>query len=488
MLEETRVVDLNEHIENLTCEVNVENNQPVAFIRFKNLGYGTLKAIKFMAQGFNAFGDLIPIKEEKSFILLVQDLSINPNSEISNIKVHLPHPDIRNIKLREKEVIFENGTKFTYEKPKKVKYTIQCLELNNPKDAEILKVYQEYEKTAICIPYKNEYGWVCLCGRFNKPKDHHCVKCGKEKEETLNYGKKEFIESKLQYAKIKRKKQETRKKKRKKIIAWITSIAIILTMIYFVIEFSSRMRYSSKSDMVNALEGTWANSFDAGNDINEKIVINEDKLTEQMEGDKSYTWTIDYYPSKGYLDTIDGKFIIKEKRGKTLLKSGKLYYEKISSDTELNTKEEVPSDTELNTEEDVSSDTELNTKEEVSVRDLFQEKVDEYNVTLDNFDVQYDTINNLDELFTLSGTAQLSDYYNYGFRGIEGTHFCLKVEPTGGKFSDQWYIYCDRESFADLFDKAKENGTINVQMICEIPEYSYKTNSGNLAYLRVAVY
>lgn len=116
---------------------------------------------------------------------------------------------------------------------------------------------------------------------------------------------------------------------------------------------------------------------------------------------------------------------------------------------------------------------------------LFQsEKMGEYvsknNVSLNSVDVQYDMPNNLNKMFTLSGTASLSDYYNYGFRDVESNYFCIEVIPDGGTYSDVWYVYCERSSFKDIFIDLK-SGNEKIECVCEIPSKYYKKGQGNMA-------
>ena len=121
-----------------------------------------------------------------------------------------------------------------------------------------------------------------------------------------------------------------------------------------------------------------------------------------------------------------------------------------------------------------------------AVEDKFEEYIKEHNVTLNNLDVQYDQENNYDVDFTLKGTAKLSDYYNYGYDGVEGTHFCLEVTPTGGSYSDTWYIYCERGSFNKVFEKAKDEGSISVRMVCRITRGG--SNQSRMAELQFISY
>lgn len=116
----------------------------------------------------------------------------------------------------------------------------------------------------------------------------------------------------------------------------------------------------------------------------------------------------------------------------------------------------------------------------------FEQYLKDNDVLLNNTDVQYDQENNRNKLFSLEGTATLSDYYNYGYDDVESTHFCLEVTPTEGSYKDRWYIYCSRDSFSNVFEKAKENKEISVKMVCKITRL--EKNQSRMAELKYIVY
>lgn len=119
---------------------------------------------------------------------------------------------------------------------------------------------------------------------------------------------------------------------------------------------------------------------------------------------------------------------------------------------------------------------------------LFDEYIKENYTSLTAKDVQYDMTNNVGKYFILEGVAEASDYYNYGYDSkIESSYFCLVVTPTGEKYSSRWYIYCYRDSFNEVLEKAK-NGSIKVQMVCYIDKNRYKSGQGNMATLDYIVY
>ena len=124
-----------------------------------------------------------------------------------------------------------------------------------------------------------------------------------------------------------------------------------------------------------------------------------------------------------------------------------------------------------------------------SVKKSFETSIEEYmtenNIVLSWKDIQYDMSNNLDKEFIVAGTAELSDYYNYGFKGREGDYFCVSITPYDGKYSNRWHLYFHRESFEKLFNSLKE-GNRRIITTCEIPDFIYKEGQGNMAFVNQA--
>ena len=102
-------------------------------------------------------------------------------------------------------------------------------------------------------------------------------------------------------------------------------------------------------------------------------------------------------------------------------------------------------------------------------------------VELSSAQVLFDTTNQVGKNFMLEGTAQIADYYNYGYRDTEAQYFCMNV--TASDSSGDWYIYCDRTTFSALFDALK-NGNVSVSTVCYIDSATYKAGQGEMATLR----
>ena len=118
-------------------------------------------------------------------------------------------------------------------------------------------------------------------------------------------------------------------------------------------------------------------------------------------------------------------------------------------------------------------------EEEVDLDEVFsygnpspalEDMMDKYNTSLDGRDIQYDMDNNINEYFGLEGTAELCDYYNWGYDdSLESTYFCMEVSPNGGSYSDHWYwyLYANRQTFDELY-KDLQTGEVDIQLIAQI--------------------
>jgi len=95
-------------------------------------------------------------------------------------------------------------------------------------------------------------------------------------------------------------------------------------------------------------------------------------------------------------------------------------------------------------------------------------------------EVQYNKFGYLAQEFTIEGTAELDDYYNYGYDEMEPLYFCMHVTPTGGGYSDSWYIYANRTQFSELYNKLL-NGTVRSNFVARL--VFHDTGGNNMATL-----
>ncbi|MEQ6378752.1 hypothetical protein RZN25_18285 [Bacillaceae bacterium S4-13-56] len=112
-----------------------------------------------------------------------------------------------------------------------------------------------------------------------------------------------------------------------------------------------------------------------------------------------------------------------------------------------------------------------------------EEFISESDIVVTAEEVEFNMPNNLDKQFYLEGTVELCDYYNYGFT-YEQDYFCGELTPFDGGYSDSWNVYFDRDSFDGIFGLLLEDGSVDLRMAVEIPEYMYEKGQGKMAYVK----
>lgn len=295
MRKERVFIDENAHIQNLCCEVNLDGGIPKATISFDNLGYGVITAIKFCAQGFNAFNDIVLIEGKGSFFLIVQDISIDKNSYAEGLTVQLPDSDIRRLELKESQICFADGTVATYKGAKEKEFELDSFEEPETEEEERLfyAIQDVISDKVKYIPQEDESGWVCSCGRYNPKEYSVCTCCGVEKSEIFQIADPENYEAilekqkeleeenrKIEQEKEARKRKANRKKGIIVVVAAIVGFLLIQYMAH-AITLSKRTTYSSEEEMRTALQGTYTYYYTYGNNRTpgKSITINGDTAT-----------------------------------------------------------------------------------------------------------------------------------------------------------------------------------------------------------------
>ena len=81
--------------------------------------------------------------------------------------------------------------------------------------------------------------------------------------------------------------------------------------------------------------------------------------------------------------------------------------------------------------------------------------------------VKYDPLGCIAKPFVISGKAELDDYYNYEYRDMEYVYFCVEFTPTGGSFTERWYIYIDRRAHGDLYEALLNGSAGTLTFVCK---------------------
>lgn len=320
-----KVIDINAHIEHLSCTITTENGVATAKISFDNLGYGDMTAIKFNACGYNSFGDIVPVNGKDKFFLIIQDFKANKNERVTDLTVKLPNTAIKKLDLIENQICYADGSVLTYEGERS--FTFDLEEFNEASE-ELLALRKTYDSKVKYILKDFENGWVCTCGRFNFLDKSKCSLCENFKSKTVDacsesgrkkaiedYKKQKEHERENQIIENKRKEKETLKMK---IYIAIGLIAVVVIMARIVRSntLSKRMIFSSEEEMQQALEGRYTYYFEGlhGPEASKQIVIKDGKykyVYASFEDDDEW-FDITYYPNEGKIQTFEELIVTKE--------------------------------------------------------------------------------------------------------------------------------------------------------------------------------
>ena len=330
-----KIIDINAHIQDLECEISVDNGNAIAKISFINLGYGDITAIKFNACGYNSFGDVVPVNGNGKFFLIIQDITIHKNQYVSDLKAKLPNAAIKKLDLEECQICYADGSVLSYEGDDSFIFELE--EFDNPE--ELRALHKLYDINATYKPKDFEQGWICTCGRFNKHDKGVCSLCGKVKSDTLKVCLEESRKKLVEDYKIseendkaireeERKKQEKEKtKKNIKIWTGVIIAIIFCCLIGHSITMSKRTTYESVEEMKEALEGTYTAYSDYNGEASKQIIIKNGQyryVYKSLETDEYYI-DIEFYPSKGKIHTFEDLIVTRNgdlDDGDTIFKRG----------------------------------------------------------------------------------------------------------------------------------------------------------------------
>lgn len=338
----SKTIDVNAHITNIKYQILSEPDGVKAIISFDNLGYGIITAVKFNAKGYNSFGDLVPVSGQENFLMIIQDICVEKNSAIKDIKVKLPNNDIKKLDLQECQICYANGTVATYEGKNEITFNLE--EFSYEEKAELDALRDVFDSKVTYNILENDEGWVCACGRFNKSNAISCSLCNHTKSEVKNHlsddGKKAAVAKKRDLD-IKRKaeaemqaKEKAKADRNKKIgIGVIAVVAVILICIISnSVIMSKREIYSSEEAMRTAMQGKWTHyseDYGFGRDAMWQWVIDGDiayriyNSDDELENGRDITWN----PEKGTFD-IGGYTIVVQKGGRSFKEDGDDLFEK----------------------------------------------------------------------------------------------------------------------------------------------------------------
>lgn len=280
-----QVIDINAHVQNISCQISTEAENTIVTIEFDNLGFGKITAIKFNATGYNSFGDIVMVNGKEQFFLIIQDISIEKNAKAKNLKAILPNSDIRKLELEECQICYADGSITTYDGADVKEFEIEEFETTEAEKETLDSIRDVISRKVKYLPKDYNFGWLCSCGRYNDNNNTVCSNCDINKLEIFKITDSDYVSSVIEKHRqnVKdRKEKKIQEVKEKKRIAKIRKIKIGICVIVSIIliiligrgvVLSGRKTFSSESEMKSALQGTYTYYNDYG-EASRQIIIN----------------------------------------------------------------------------------------------------------------------------------------------------------------------------------------------------------------------
>lgn len=326
-------VNINAHINNLKCDIIKQNEEAYAILQFDNLGYGSISAIKFDACGFNSFGDVVLVNEQEKFFLIVQDIEIEKNEQVTALKAKLPNSDIKRLELQECQICYTDGRVVSYEGEKNCEFEVEEFDDLEEK-AAIKGIYGENAKYKV---KEFEEGWICTCGRYNSHENVKCSLCDNSKtslldmcsDEGMTRIKERYYSMCQEEKRIAEQEEKQRQKKARKknigIVVGIISVIVVIILISYATMMSKRQAYSSVEEMREAMQGNWSHRSEFDHDIMWQLQIEGDKCTTVFSStEDTYEQDIAWNPSKGTFEIGHDTYIV-ERGGQTITQNNDSY-------------------------------------------------------------------------------------------------------------------------------------------------------------------
>ena len=295
-------LDINAHIKNISVRIDSASSQ--AIVSFENLGYGTIKAVKFKAKGYNDFQDIITVSGKEEFFIVIQDLDVLPNSKSKDIKINLPSCEIKRIDLEEYQICLDNNNILTYLGSDLREFDLSEYETIDEDKEKIVALRDRFGSQYRYVPKDFDCGWICCCGTYNSTEAGICNNCKCKRAEVFETTDETVVAGLIEQYKVdqelkaqQKEKEEIQKAKDKKSrntkIGIGIAIGLVIVILFsYLITMAGRTTYDSVDEMKSDIEGVYT-QYKNGKAYHQ-IKISGDKLTYQ-------------YVSSGLGNTLDIK-------------------------------------------------------------------------------------------------------------------------------------------------------------------------------------
>lgn len=280
-------IDLSCPVENrgVTVKTNSATNEPYALFKLFNLSEKVVEGVKFTARAYDAYG-----KELGAIPVELTELSGQPKSPFAvNKGVSLAEiSEAKHVVADITEVVFEDGEVYTV-----LEENMTEINYIQPEYDEVTRLKSVAGSDAACYAQDPGPYWLCVCGRPNKQEDTVCIRCGRDKQTSLNkYSSHDRISKALEekrqaeeLAEQERLAEEARQKelKKKKMMktALITVCCIVCAAVLATAGWFVYGMIVTKIADGKAAEGNYLEAYEMYRSVNSKNIGN---ASEKVKG------------------------------------------------------------------------------------------------------------------------------------------------------------------------------------------------------------
>ena len=148
-----------------------------------NLSGRQVAGIRFSLRARDRNGEVVRCEEEETHVFSLRLNPFEPGMRIVVDHFCDVEREAVGIDLTVEAVHFGDGSMEEGFRPQKKIYFYREIEPDRPKEAEYLRILRDRADRAVCFAEKRNDGWLCTCGRLNKPRNEVCPEClGKRKD------------------------------------------------------------------------------------------------------------------------------------------------------------------------------------------------------------------------------------------------------------------------------------------------------------------
>lgn len=172
-------------VEARSYEIQYDKSKDLTYCKvvFCNLSDKVVTNLKYYIVCFDSFGEPIGDPPNNEVMEHIEDINAEPRYFFSG-KAPTPLPNhnkTRSVQIIITKVKFHDGSIWVYESSNLIDIKTVKLEKN-----ELSNLKEVAGEDAICYAREDKNYWQCVCGRVNALESSICIRCDRNKEETIN--------------------------------------------------------------------------------------------------------------------------------------------------------------------------------------------------------------------------------------------------------------------------------------------------------------